>query len=166
MIIKALLPVLFLSACVSSPNIATVDGLKTAVNPEHLADTTQFGYSQATIASPKAKVIHVAGQIGITDDGPNDFESQVDRSFNNLIAVLEVAGGRMEDIVKITLLVKNHDEKKLQYLVNKRRQVFGESPPVSTLIPVPTLALASLEFEIDAVIVAPQPIDQFFRRGS
>ena len=165
-IIKALLPVLFLSACVSSPNIATPDRLKTAVNPEHLADTTQYGYSQATIASPKARVIHVAGQVGISDDGPNDFESQVDRSFDNLISVVEAAGGRVEDIVKITLLVKNHDEKKRQYLANKRLQVFGGSPPASTLIPVPSLARASIEFEIDAVIVAPLPVDQFFRRGS
>ena len=117
MIIRALLPVLFLSACTNNPYIANVDGLKTAVNPEHLRDTTQFGYSQATIASPKAKVIHVAGQIGITDDGPSDFESQVDRSFNNLISVVEAEGGDIEDIVKITLLVKYHDEKEPRYLV-------------------------------------------------
>lgn len=117
MIIRTLLPVLFLSACASNPNIANADGLKTAVNPEHLADTTQFGDSQATIISPKAKVSHVAGQIGITDDGPNDFESQVARSFNNLISVVEAEGGGIEDIVKITLLVKYHDEKEPRYLV-------------------------------------------------
>ncbi len=117
MIIRALLPVLFLSACVSSPNIANVDGLKTTVNPEHLRDTTQFGYSQATIVSPKAKVIHVAGQSGITDDGPNDFESQFARSFKNLISVVEAEGGSIEDLVKITLVVKYHDEIEPRYLV-------------------------------------------------
>ena len=100
-------------------------------------------------------MIYVAGQIGVSADGPNDFESQVDRSFDNIIAVIEAAGGRIEDVVKITLLIKNHDEKKLQYLVSKRRAVFGDSPPASTLIPVPTLALESLEFEIDAVVVTP-----------
>ena len=117
MIIRTLLPALFLSGSVSSPNIANADGLKTAVNPERLAGTNQFGYSQAGTISPKAKVIHDAGQIGITDDGPNDFESQVDRSFNNLISVVEAEGGRIEDIVKITLFVKNNDETELQYLV-------------------------------------------------
>ncbi len=30
-----------------------------------------------------------------------------------------------------------------------------DRPPASTLIPVPTLALESLEFEIDAIVVTP-----------
>ncbi len=136
-----------------SPTFAQTEALKTAVNPAHLADTTQYGYSQAVIVSPDARIAYVAGQIGVSEDGPNDFESQVDRSFDNLIAVVQAAGGRIEDVVKITLLIKNHDERRLQYLVSKRRDVFGDSPPASTLIPVPTLALESLEFEIDAIVV-------------
>ena len=53
---------------------------KTAINPEHLSNTTQYGYSQATVAASNANVIYIAGQIGISDEGPNDFETQVDRS--------------------------------------------------------------------------------------
>ncbi len=155
MTIRAFFIVLFAIGVGMSPALAQSEPLKTAVNPAHLADTTQFGYSQAAIAAPNAGVIYVAGQIGISGEGPNDFESQVDRAFDNLIAVIEAAGGRIEDIVKITLLIKNHDEKKLQYLVSKRRAVFGDSPPASTLIPVPILALESLEFEIDAVVITP-----------
>ena len=154
MIIRALPLALFLTASVASGNFATAKELKTAVNPDHLATTTQFGYSQATVVSASAKVIYIAGQIGIKDGGPNDFESQVDRAFDNLISVLKAAGGRIEDVVKITLLIKDHDEKKLQYLVTKRRQVFGENPPASTLVPVSALALRSLDFEIDAIAVA------------
>jgi enamine deaminase RidA (YjgF/YER057c/UK114 family) len=155
MTIRTFLIILLTAVVWVSPAVAETEPLKTVVNPKHLADTTQFGYSQVAIVSPKAKVIYVAGQIGVSEDGPNDFESQVDRSFDNLIAVVEAAGGRIEDVVKITLLIKNHDERKLQYLVNKRRDVFGDSPPASTLIPVPILALASLEFEIDAIVVTP-----------
>ena len=155
MTIRTFLIAILISGVWVSPTFAETEPLKTVVNPAHLADTTQYGYSQAAIVSPKAKVIYVAGQIGVSADGPNDFESQVDRSFDNLIAAIEAAGGRIEDVVKITLLIKNHDEKKLQYLVTKRRAVFGDSPPASTLIPVPTLAFESLEFEIDAVVVTP-----------
>ena len=68
--------------------------------------------------------------------------------------MLEAAGGRVADVVKITLLIKDHDEEKLQYLVKKRLEVFGEDPPASTLIPVTTLALEALEFEVDAIAVA------------
>ena len=137
----------------AGPTLAIADDLKTAVNPDHLANTTQYGYSQATVAASNANVIYIAGQIGITDDGPNDFKAQVDLSFENLIAALSAAGGRVEDIVKITLLIKDHDQEKLQYLVKKRREVFGENPPASTLIPVSVLALESLEFEVDAIAV-------------
>ncbi len=137
----------------SGPTLAFADDLKTAINPEHLANTTQYGYSQATVAVSNANVIYIAGQIGITDDGPNDFEAQVDLSFENLIAALNAAGGRVEDVVKITLLIKDHDQEKLEYLVKKRREVFGENPPASTLIPVSALALEALEFEVDAIAV-------------
>lgn len=140
----------------AGPTLAIADDLKTAVNPDHLANTTQYGYSQATVAASNANVIYIAGQIGITDDGPNDFKAQVDLSFENLIAALSAAGGRVEDIVKITLLIKDHDQEKLEYLVKKRREVFGENPPASTLIPVTVLALESLDFEIDAIAVTPK----------
>ncbi len=153
MTIRTFLLVLLTAGVWVSPAAAQTEPLKTLVNPAHLADTTQYGYSQAVIASPDARIAYVAGQIGVSEDGPNDFESQVDRSFDNLVAVIEAAGGRIGDVVKITLLIKNHDERRLQYLVGKRRDVFGDSPPASTLIPVPTLALESLEFEIDAIVV-------------
>ena len=155
MTIRTFLIVLLTAGVLVSCAFTETETLKTVVNPAHLVDTTQYGYSQAAIVSPDARIIYVAGQIGVSTDGPNDFESQVDRSFNNLIAVVEAAGGKIEDTVKITLLIKNHDELKLQYLVNKRREVFGNRPPASTLIPVPTLALESLEFEIDAIVARP-----------
>ncbi len=153
---RFLLLTLLTTAGLAGPILANAEEMKTAVNPEHLPNTTQYGYSQATVVAPNAKVIYVAGQIGITSQGPNDFKHQVDRSFDNLIAVLEAAGGRIEDVIKITLLIKDYDEEKLEYMVTKRRQVFGANPPASTLIPVPRLALDSLKFEIDAVAVAPE----------
>ncbi len=152
--IRFLLLILLTTTGLAGSILANAEEMKTAVNPEHLPNTVQYGYSQATIVAPNAKVIYVAGQIGITDEGPNDFEHQVDRSFDNLIAVLEAAGGRIEDVVKITLLIKDYDEEKLKYMVTKRREVFGTNPPASTLIPVPRLAFDSLKFEIDAIAVA------------
>ena len=153
---RFLLLTLLTTAGLAGPILANAEEMKTAVNPKHLPNNTQYGYSQATVVAPNTKVIYVAGQIGITDEGPNDFEHQVDRSFENMIAALEAAGGRVEDVVKITLLIKDYDEEKLKYLVSKRRQVFGNNPPASILIPVPRLALDSLNFEIDAIAVAPK----------
>ena len=153
MTIRKLLLTLCATLILTGPAVAIAEDLKTAVNPEHLANTTQYGYSQATVAASNANVIYIAGQIGITDEGPNDFETQVDRSFENLIAALKAAGGRVADVVKITLLIKDHDQEKLSYLVEKRREVFGENPPASTLIPVTALALKALDFEVDAIAI-------------
>ena len=150
---RLLLLTLLTTAGLASPILVNAEEMKTTVNPTYLPNTTQYGYSQATVVAPNAKVIYVAGQIGITNKGPNDFEHQVDRAFENMIAVLEAAGGRIEDVVKITLLIKDYDEEKLKYMVTKRRQVFGANPPASTLIPVPRLAFDSLKFEIDAVAI-------------
>jgi enamine deaminase RidA (YjgF/YER057c/UK114 family) len=128
-------------------------GANTVLNPEHLMDTRQYGYSQAAIVEPGARTVYISGQTGIREGGPNDFESQVDGAFANLAAVVHAANGQVSDIVKITLLVKDHDARRMRYLMEKRRQFFGDQPPASTLIPTPTLALDSLAFEIDAIAV-------------
>ena len=141
------------SLVAAAGNAKAEESLKTAVNPPHLSDTVQFGYSQATIAPADAQIIHVAGQVGMTPDGPNDFASQVDRSFANLIAALEAAGGKTADIVKITMLIVDHDGEKLAVVGEKRRETFGTAPPASTLIPVTRLYAPGVLFEIDAVAV-------------
>lgn len=68
--------------------------------------------------------------------------------------MLAASNSSPNDVVKITLLVKDIDSERLAYLVQKRRSFFGANPPASTLIPVPALALPALEFEIDAIAVA------------
>lgn len=133
--------------------VASAHELKAVVNPPELGNSLQYGYSQATVSAADAVIVHVAGQVGISDQGPNDFQSQVDRSFDALQATLNAAGADAEDVVKITLLIVDHDADKLAYLVNKRKAVFGNQPPASTLIPVPALYAPGVLFEIDAVAV-------------
>ena len=127
---------------------------KNVINPPGMSDTTQFGYSQAAVVEPGTRLIFVAGQVGWTQGEANDFNSQVDRAFVNLDAVLKASGSSVSEVVKITLLIKDHDADKLAYLGQKRRAFFGTSPPASTLIPVPVLYAPGVEFEIDAVAVA------------
>lgn len=128
---------------------------KTIINPSNLLDTTQYGYSQVAVVAAGAQTIYVAGQVGYLQNGQNDFETQVDRAFANLIAALAAAGATPSDVVKITVLIKDHDPARLAYLGKKRREVFGKSPPASTLIPVPLLYTDGVSFEIDAVAVSP-----------
>lgn len=137
-------------------SVSAHEHLRRALNPPELADSLQYGYSQATLTAAQAKLVHVAGQVGVAEDGPNDFESQVDRSFDALLATLEAAGTNADNVAKITLLIVDHDAEKLAYLVEKRKTVFGENPPASTLIPIPELYAPGVLFEIDAIAVVPE----------
>jgi enamine deaminase RidA (YjgF/YER057c/UK114 family) len=110
-------------------------------------------YSQVTVAPAGARTVHVAGQVGISEDGPNGSEAQVDRAFGNMITAVEAAGGSVDDVVKITLLIADHGPDKLAYLVEKRRAVVGDAPPASLLIPVTRLYGDGVVLEIDATAV-------------
>ena len=127
---------------------------KEVINPLTVSNTTQFGYSNAAVVPPDTRLIFVAGQIGWVDGKANDFETQVDRAFAKLAVVLKASGSSAREVVKITLLIKDHDAAKLAYLGKKRRAFFGDSPPASTLIPVAMLFAPDVSFEIDAVAVA------------
>ncbi len=120
---------------------------RTAINP------TVYGYSQANVVKANSVMVYAAGQVGVSAEGPNDFQSQVDRSFDNLLAVLKASGASAEDVVKITLLIVDHNPEKLAYLGKTRRAVFGDQPPASTLIPVTRLYTDGVLFEIDAIAV-------------
>lgn len=121
-----------------------------------IAPDPESGYSQAVVVAPGARMIYIAGQTGLTPDGRNDFDSQVERAFAALRSALSAGGARPEDVVRITLYVKDHDRCKLECLKRKRRAFFGAEPPASTMIPVGAWPTDALEFEIDAIAaVAP-----------
>ena len=139
----------------SGSALAASSDQKTIINPDTLSDSSSSGYSQIVVVAPDTRMVYVAGQVGIDKDGSNTFEDQVDRTFENVIKALEAAGSNVEDTVKITVLVKGINQDRLDYVNKKRREIFGASPPASTLIPVPALATEIIEFEIDAVAVVP-----------
>ena len=65
-------------------------------------------YSQA-VSAPAGKLVFLSGQIGL-EPGTGElvsenFEGQVRQSFANMQAVIEAAGGTLNDIVKLTLFL-------------------------------------------------------------
>jgi len=132
---------------ISSISMAGPNNIRKVIKP------TEYGYAQANVVVENSPMVYVAGQVGITEKGPNDFKSQVDRSFENLKNVLKESGSSIKDVVKITLLITNFDPNKLAYMVEKRNEVFGGQPPASTLVPVTRLYTDGVEFEVDAIAV-------------
>jgi len=127
------------------------------INPLGLYDPSPNGYTHVAIAPPGATIIYIAGQGGEDEKGNlvGDFAAQLNQAFANLRVALTAAGAHPEHVVKLTTLVVDHNESKLQQLTAVVQAMWGEQTPTQTLIPVPRLALDGMLFEVDAVAVIP-----------
>lgn len=108
------------------------------VNPPTLVQP--WGYSHAVRAGGGATV-YLAGQTGIDASGrivAQDMVGQFRQALGNLQAVAEAAGGKITDIVKLTIYVTD----KRQYRQQARaigdiyRSFFGKYYPAMTLVEV------------------------------
>jgi enamine deaminase RidA (YjgF/YER057c/UK114 family) len=122
-------------------------------NPPGLYNPAPNGYSHLGVVEPGARLIFVAGQGGETQDGAlaADFAAQVEQALANLETALADAGATLADVVKLTVLIVDHDHDRLAIFGQRLvRALRGAPAPTCTLIPVPRLALDGMLFEIEA----------------
>lgn len=130
------------------------------INPPRLYDPRPNGYSHVAVARSPARFIYVAGQGGEDVSGAlsPDFGTQVEQALHNLRIALEAAGAGLLDVVRLVVLVVDHNEARLAVLGRSLAGVWGdEPPPACTLIPVPRLALDGMLFEVEATAVQALP---------
>ena len=130
----------------------------TLINPAGLYDPTANGYSHVASIVAGTRLVQVAGQGGETEDGAlaPDFRLQVRQALRNLGTALAAAGAGFADVAKLTVLIVDHGEQRLQVFGEELALAFGAgAKPACTLIPVPRLALDGMLFEVDAVAVLP-----------
>lgn len=127
----------------------------TIVNPASLGDPTPYGYSTAVITPANARLAYISGQGGQDNTGAlsRDFASQVAQAYANLGVALEAIGARPEQVAKLTVFVVEHDMSKLGVLRQNVKAMFGDTLPAQTLVPVPRLAIDSMLFEVEAIVV-------------
>jgi enamine deaminase RidA (YjgF/YER057c/UK114 family) len=77
--------------------------------------------------------------------------SQMRESLNKIKALVEAAGGRMSDIVKLTIYVT--DISKRAEISAVRREFFSGDMPCSTLLGITALSAPDLVVEVDAMAV-------------
>ena len=108
-------------------------------------------YAHAIEVPDSAKVMFIAGQVGIDIDGnvPADFAAQADLAWRNLMAILEFNGMRMKDVVKVTHFLT--DAADLPAYNEVRAKYLGEERPASTLLIVAGLARPDLLVEVEMV---------------
>jgi enamine deaminase RidA (YjgF/YER057c/UK114 family) len=127
----------------------------TIVNPQKLYDPSPNGYSTAVIMPRNARVAYISGQGGQDGTGAlsPDFAVQVKQAYANLRTALDALGARPDQVAKLTIFVVDHDMSKLEVLTRNVKEMFGETLPAQTLVPVPKLAIDPMLFEVEAIAV-------------
>ncbi|TAY15884.1 RidA family protein [Rhizobium leguminosarum] len=143
---------------INVPTAATADekDLKLdIVNPKNLYDPSPNGYSTAVIVPRQGRLAYISGQGGQDSTGAlsPDFAVQVKQAYANLRTALDALGAKPDQVAKLTVFVVDHDMSKLEVLTSNVKDMFGEALPAQTLIPVPKLAIDSMLFEVEAVVV-------------
>ena len=110
-------------------------------------------YSQA-VAAPAGTTVYLSGQIGLvpaTGEMISDnFEDQVRQAFANMRAVIDAAGGRPENIVKLTLFLT--DLGQFTIANNFMAEQLPQPYPARSTVGVASLPKGA-QFEIEAIIV-------------
>lgn len=111
--------------------------------------------------SPGVKIVggttvYLAGQTGYQDERgesyPGDFDKQVRVTFERLRKTLEGAGGRLDDIVTMTVFIT--DMANGTRFTQLRKEFFQEGRyPASALIGIKELARPEMMIEIQAIAV-------------
>ena len=114
----------------------------------------QRGYSLAVITDG-GKIVWLAGQTATVDDSgrslAGDFEGQARQVFKLLNATLGRAGGKLSDMVQMTVIIT--DVRTGDRLTEIRREIFGDNFPGSALITITALAVPEAKIEIQGYAV-------------
>ena len=114
----------------------------------------QRGYSLAVVTEG-GKIVWLAGQTAVVDDSgkslAGDFEGQVRQVFRQLNATLAKAGGRLSDMVQMTVFIT--DVRNGDRLTEIRREILGDNFPGSALITITALAVPEAKVEIQGFAV-------------
>lgn len=126
------------------------------INPESLG--APRGYSNGVLTEAGGRLLFVAGQIGWNEKQTivsGDFVEQFDRALANVLTVVEEAGGRAEQIVRMVVYVTN----RLEYIEHTRsvgeryRARMGKHFPAMVMVEVKGLLDPGAKVEIEAVAV-------------
>lgn len=108
-------------------------------------------YSHAVEIDPGARVMHLAGQVGMAQDGtvPADFKGQAELAWANCIAILKANGMTLDDVVKINHFITRTED--IPEYGTIRPGLLGEARPASTLLVVAGLAAPNLLIEVEMI---------------
>jgi 2-iminobutanoate/2-iminopropanoate deaminase len=101
-------------------------------------------------------MLYIAGQVALDEHlrliGPGDPEAQARQVWRNIQKVVEAAGGKITDVVRVTTLLT--DLSSMDAIHKVRREFFPDGDyPVATMCQVAKLGLPGLELETEAFAI-------------
>ena len=136
---------------------AQTDSVVRFVNPSSVSSPK--GFSQAVqIDLGTFKMLMISGQVAFDQQGnligKANFSEQATQVFNNIKSIIEAQGGKMNDLVKISIYLT--DISQLAAFREIRDQFINtKCPPVSTLVQVNHLFRDDVLLEVDATAIIP-----------
>jgi enamine deaminase RidA (YjgF/YER057c/UK114 family) len=125
------------------------------INPEGL--TKPKGYSNGM---RQGNLLAIAGQVAWDSEGRivgGDFVRQFGQALRNIVSVVVSAGGREQDIAKLTIFVTDKDRylSCLKELGAEYRAIMGKHYPAMTLVEVSGLVEEGAIVEIEGLAFLP-----------
>jgi len=124
------------------------------VNPASLG--TPRGYSNGVLTEPGSRLLFIAGQVAWNEQQKiisPDFVEQFDRALANVVAVVDQAGGKPEQIVRLVIYVTDKKQYQLRTreIGERYRGRLGKHFPAMVLVEVKGLLDDEAKVEIEAV---------------
>lgn len=118
-------------------------------------ETDKRAYS-LSVATEGGKTIYLAGQLNIADVDnkplPGDFDGQARAAFQRIQKTLEASGGKVSDIVSMTVFIT--DVRNGERFAELRKEFFAPGKyPASALIAIRNLGIPNALIEIQATAV-------------
>lgn len=114
-------------------------------------------FSQATMIEARGRLVFISGLTSRRADGTiaglGDIEAQTRQVCDNLKAAAEAAGGKIDDICRVDVYVRNMEHFDVIHKV--RREYFKMPLPASTMVEVTKMTSPDYLIEISAIAVIP-----------
>ncbi len=110
------------------------------------------------VVQSEGKTLYITGQVAWDHEGNlighNDCEAQIRKSFQNVENILSAVGGKIEDIVSLTIFFLKADD--LPAIQKVRSEKFTpETAPASIIIQTSGLVIPELLVELVPIAVIP-----------
>jgi len=127
---------------------------KRFVNPPGLKPLGMY----SNTACGRGTMVFIAGQVAVDAEGKivgrGDIEAQAVQVFENLKLALGAAGATFEDVLKLTIFIKDLTPAARKAVMGVRgRYISHTNPPAATMIGIDQLVEEDLLVEVEAVAV-------------